>query len=179
MRIDPEDVKYTLVNTPDGAIKSLVMQQGNCNAVATAMNVMTDMFSYYLDDIVIYNNLLEEHVCRIKIAIDTLKEHKFYLAEHELHFLPKELKLLDYVIRCDGIKLDPEKVDSIVTWKTHTNRDLLHGFLGLVGCLPDGTVRTPAKYVQHNGTREPVRLFGASTIVAGAEAEATIMHLLV
>jgi hypothetical protein len=141
IRINPEDVKHTLVNTPDGTIESLVMQQGDCHAVAMFMNIMMDMFSpylskwlnIYLDDIMIYNNSLEEHVCCVKIVIDTLKEHKFYLAEHKLHFLPKELKLLGHIITCDG-----KKVDGIVAWKTPTNRNLLRSFLSSVGYLADG-----------------------------------------
>jgi hypothetical protein len=33
--VEPEDVLNLLLNTPEGTIKSLVMSQGNCNAVAT------------------------------------------------------------------------------------------------------------------------------------------------
>lgn len=33
--------------------------------------------------------------------------------------------------------MDPDKVDSVVAWKTPTNRDLLRGFLGSVGYLAD------------------------------------------
>jgi transposase InsO family protein len=152
-RIEPEDVKNTLMNTPDGTIESLVMQQGDCNAVATFMNVMTDLFSpylgkwmdVYLDDIVIYTNTLEEHVRNVKIVIDILARAQFYLAEHKLQFLPAELRLLGHIITREGIRMDPEKVDGVVAWKTPTNRDLLRGFLGSVGYLADNVegVRIP------------------------------------
>ena len=33
--------------------------------------------------------------------------------------------------------MDPEKVDDVLVWKTPTNRDLLHGFIGSVGYLAD------------------------------------------
>jgi hypothetical protein len=144
-RVEPEDVKYTLMNTPDGTVESLVMQQGGCNAVATFMNLITDMFSQYLgkwmdvylDNIVIYTNSLEEHVRCVKIVIDTFAREQFYLAEHKLQFLPKELKLLGHIIMRDGIRMDPEKVDHVVAWKTPTNRDLLRGLIGSVGYLAD------------------------------------------
>jgi hypothetical protein len=153
IRVEPSDVKNTLVNTPDGTIESLVMQQGDCNAVATFMTVMVDMFSpylgkwmdIYLDDIVIYTNTLEEHIKCCKIVIDTFDREQFYLAEHKLQFLPRILKLLGRRITRDGIQMDPEKVDSVLAWKTPTNRDLLRGFIGSVGYLADDVeaVRIP------------------------------------
>jgi hypothetical protein len=33
--------------------------------------------------------------------------------------------------------MDPDKVDSVVNWKTPTNRELLRGFLGSIGYLAD------------------------------------------
>ena len=33
--------------------------------------------------------------------------------------------------------MDAEKVNSVLKWKVPTNRDLLHGFIGLVGYLAD------------------------------------------
>jgi len=35
----------------------------------------------------------------------------------------------------NGIRMDPDKVNALVHWKTPTNRDLLWGFLGTVGYL--------------------------------------------
>jgi hypothetical protein len=143
--IKPADVENTLVNTPDGTIESLVMQQGNCNAVATFMSVMVDMFSLYLgkwmdiylDDIVIYTDTLEEDIKCCKIVTDTFEREQFHLTEHKLQFLPPVLKLLGRHISSQGIQMDPEKVDSVLVWKTPANRDLLCGFIGSVGYLAD------------------------------------------
>lgn len=133
IRVEPSDVHHNLMATPDGTMESLVMLQGDCNAVATFMLIMTDLFApylgvwmdVYLDDIVVYTNTLEEHVLRVKQVIDILEENRFYLAEHKLQFLPIELHLLGHVITKDGIRMDGEKVDSVLAWKTPTNRDLL------------------------------------------------------
>jgi hypothetical protein len=62
IRVDPADVHKTLMTTPDGTMVSEVLQQGDTNAVATFMAVMTNPFlpfigvwlEIYLDDIVIY-----------------------------------------------------------------------------------------------------------------------------
>jgi hypothetical protein len=143
--VEPEDIKHTLMITPDGTIESLVMQQGDCNAVAMFMNVMTDMFSQYLgvwmdvylDDIVIYLDSLEDHVCCVKIVIDTFTCEQFYLAPHKLQFLPKELKLLGHIITCAGIRMDPAKIDSVMKWPVPTDKMQTAGFIGTVSYLVD------------------------------------------
>ena len=119
---------------------------------ATYQSIMNHIFApyigifmdVYLDDIVVYNNP-EEHVKHVKTVIDTLQKHKFYLSEHKLQFFMDELGILGHVIDSDGIQMDPEKVDKIVSWKTPTNKDLLAGFIGAVGYLAPGCekVRIP------------------------------------
>lgn len=54
----------------------------------------------YLDDIIIYSEML---------------------SEKKLRFLCDEVKILGHVVTDDGIKMDPEKVDRIINWKVPTN----------------------------------------------------------
>lgn len=133
VQVEPGNVKYNVIATPDGTMESLVMLQGNCNAVATFCMIMMDMFApflgvwmdIYLDDIIVYMDTLEEHVQRIEQVIDILLKNKFYLAADKLQILPEQLHLLGHVIMRNGLLLDPEKVDSVTAWKMPTNRDLL------------------------------------------------------
>jgi hypothetical protein len=99
----------------------------------------------YLDDIVIYSDTLEEHINHVKLIIDILRKERLFLSKNKLHFLKSELKVLGRLITDDGIRMDPDKVDSVMNWKTPTNRDLLRGFLGSVGYLADDipNVRIP------------------------------------
>ena len=153
IRIIPEHVNRSAVTTPDGNMVSLVAQQGDCNAPATYQALMNYLFSsyigrfmdVYLDDIVIYSDTLEEHVKHVKIVLDILLREKLYLSSSKLHFLALEMSLLGRVIDNDGIRMDANKVDSVVTWKVPTNRDLLRGFIGSVGYLADDipNVRIP------------------------------------
>lgn len=145
IRIEPEDVKYSAMATPDGPMLSRVMQQGDCNAVATFQTIMTNLFSpwlgkwvdVYLDDIVIYSSTLEEHIQHCKKVIDILKREKFYLNRDKLQLCCKEMRILGRVVDDQGIRMDPEKVDALVRWKTPTNRELLRGFLGAASYLAD------------------------------------------
>ena len=126
---------------------SKVVQQGDCNlnALATHQALMNHIFSayighfldMYLDDIVIYLDTLEEHAKHVKLVLDVLRREELYLSSNKLHFIQPVLKLLGRVIDDQGIRMDPDKVDSVIKWKVPTNRDLLRGFISSVGYLVD------------------------------------------
>ena len=145
IRIVPEHIQRSAVTTPDGNMISHVVQQGDCNAPATYQALMYYVFSayigrfmdIYLDDIVIYSDTLEEHKEHVKLVIDILDKEKLYLSGGKLRFIAPELKLLGRVVDNEGIRMDAEKVDSVLKWKVPTNRDLLRGFIGAVGYLAD------------------------------------------
>ena len=146
IRVEPSDVDKTLFATPDGTMVSLVMQIGDCNASATYQSLMNHIFSdfigvfmdVYLDDIVIYSDSPEEHVGHVKLVVDRLRDNKFFLSSHKLQFFKDELNILGHVIDADGIRMDPSKVDTIINWKTPTNKGLALSFIGSVGYLANG-----------------------------------------
>ena len=145
IRVIPDHVDRTAMSTPDGNMVSLVLQMEDCYAPATYQSLMNYIFSsyigrfldVYLDDVIIYSDTLEEHKKHCILVIDILKKERLYLSKKKLKFLPDELKLLGRIIDSNGIKMDPEKVDGVLAWKTPTNRDLLRGFIGSVGYLAD------------------------------------------
>ena len=153
IRIVPEHVPRSTVTTPDGNMVSQVIQIGDCNAPATYQALMNHLFSayigrfmdIYLDDIVVYSDDLNEHVQHVKCVLDILKREKLYLSRSKLHFVQPVLKLLGRIIDDHGIRMDTDKVDSVINWKVPTNRDLLRGFIGSVGYLADDipNVRIP------------------------------------
>ncbi|CAL1702710.1 unnamed protein product [Somion occarium] len=153
IRVDSDHIEHTAMTTPDGNMVSLVMQQGDCNAVATYQTLMNYIFGeyigvfmdVYLDDIVIYSDTLDDHIQHVKLVIDALQKEHLYLSVTKLNFLPKEMKILGRIIDDQGIRMDPNKVDSVLNWKVPTSKELLQGFLGSVGYLADdiATVRIP------------------------------------
>ncbi len=140
-----EHLDWTVVTTPDGNMMSLVMQQGNCNAPATCQALINHLFSpyigvfmdVYLDDIIVYSNTIEKHVKHCEIIFNILQEQQLYLSEKKCQVLEKELRILGHIVNDNGIKMDPSKVDTVLNWKIPINRELLSGFLGLVGYLAD------------------------------------------
>lgn len=151
--VDPAHVDRMAMTTPDGNMVSLVLQQGDCNAVATYQSLMNHLFGpyisvwmdVYLDDIVIYSDTLTEHIDHVKAVIDILKKETLYLSLSKLHFLCQEMKILGRIVNAEGVRMDPSKVDSVLAWKAPTSKELLRGFLGSVGYLADdiAMVRIP------------------------------------
>lgn len=120
--IIPEHVARSAVTTPDGNMVSHVVQLGDCNAPATYQALMNHIFSsfighfmdIYLDDIVIYSDSLEEHEEHVRLVLDILIREKLYLSKSKLHFIMPELKLLGRIIDDHGIRMDAEKVNSVL-----------------------------------------------------------------
>ncbi|THG93307.1 hypothetical protein EW026_g7894 [Hermanssonia centrifuga] len=141
IRIEPDHVERSAVTTPDGNMVSLVLQQGDCNAVATYQTLMNHLFGQfigvfmdvYLDDILVYSDTLREHFEHVRKVVDILQREKLYLNKDKLKFLQPELKVLGRIVDDGGIRMDPDKVDSVLHWKPPTNKQLLQAFLGVSG----------------------------------------------
>lgn len=109
--VQPEDIEKTLFAMLDGTIVSNLMQIGDCNASVTYQSLMNHIFreyievfmDVYLNHIVIYSDLPEEHVGHVKLVVDWLRENTFYLSKHKLQFFKNELKILGHDIDSDGI----------------------------------------------------------------------------
>lgn len=103
---------------------SLIMQQGNCNAVATYQSLMNYILgpyiavfmAVYLNDIMIYLDTVAvaDHVKHVKIVIDVLRWEQFYLSPGKLWFLCAKMKILGRIVDNHGICMDPDKVDSVI-----------------------------------------------------------------
>jgi Reverse transcriptase (RNA-dependent DNA polymerase) len=109
--IIPEHVEQSTVTTPDGNMVSQVIQIGDCNTPATYQVLMNHLFSsyisqfmdVYLDDIIIYSDILADHMTHINIILNILKWEKLYLCKEKLRFLAKELHILGQIINIHGI----------------------------------------------------------------------------
>ena len=83
-----EDVPKTAFMTIFGMFISVVMQQGDCNALSTFQRLMTVVFReyitqfvhVYLDDIFIFSSTIEEHQKHLAMVFNKLREAQLYLS---------------------------------------------------------------------------------------------------
>jgi hypothetical protein len=82
----PSDEAKTAFKTHHGHIQFKVMPFGLTNAPATFQCLMNAIFAehmrkfvlIFMDDILIFNKTLEEHIDHLRIVFQTLLEHKLF-----------------------------------------------------------------------------------------------------
>ena len=70
----------------------------------------------YLDDILIYSSLIEEHWDHLKRALEKLRQAKLYGRLHKCEFLKDKVDYLGFGVSANGNNASPEKVKAILDW---------------------------------------------------------------
>ena len=83
----------------------------------------------YLDDILIYSAMLEEHWEHVRRGLKALYRAGLHLKPEKCHFHKTEVKYLGLIILPDGIRMDPERVTAILEWGSPRNLYDVHTFL--------------------------------------------------
>ena len=87
----------------------------------------------FVDDILIYSQLEEEHQDHLRIVVQALKEHQLYAKFSKCEFWLTEVRFLGHVVSTLGVSVDPEKVDAVMSWERPKSVFELHSFLGFAG----------------------------------------------
>ncbi|GKC83593.1 putative reverse transcriptase domain-containing protein, partial [Tanacetum coccineum] len=141
LRVREADIPKTAFRTRYGHFEFTVMLFGLTNAPAIFMDLMNRVCKPYLDkfvtvfidDILIYSKSEEEHEVHLKTILDLLKKEKLYAKFSKCEFWLNEFQFLGHVVNCDGIHVDPSKVESVKNWKTPESSTEISSFLGLAG----------------------------------------------
>ncbi|GJS91888.1 putative reverse transcriptase domain-containing protein [Tanacetum coccineum] len=134
LRVREEDIPKTAFRTRYGHFEFTVMPFGLTNAPAIFMDLMNRVCKPYLDkfvivfidDILIYSKSEEEHEVHLKTILDLLKKEKLYAKFSKCEFWLQEVQFLGHVVNCDGIHVDPSKVESVKNWKTPESSTEIH-----------------------------------------------------
>ena len=71
----------------------------------------------YLDDIIIFSRMAEEHLSHIKQVFEKLKNAHLSMKLSKCHFFLKEIQSLGHVFSTKGIRILPSKTQAIMLYK--------------------------------------------------------------
>ena len=114
------------------------MPFGLTNAPTTFMRVMDDVlrpplddfFIVYLDDLLIFNKSIDEHVMHVNKVLDVLRKEKLFLKMSKCEFGKTYLVYLGHIVGGDELKINPSKVEVILKWPKPNTVTEVRIFLG-------------------------------------------------
>nr|GEX58544.1 hypothetical protein [Tanacetum cinerariifolium] len=141
LRVKEHGIPKTTLCTRYGHYEFLVMPFGLTNAPAVFMDLMNHIFHEYLDkfvivfidDILVYSKMKEEHEEHLRIVLGTLRQGKLYTKFSKYEFWLGQLAFLGHILSADGITMDPAKAEAITKWLRPKTVTKVRSFLGLAG----------------------------------------------
>ncbi|GKE21015.1 putative reverse transcriptase domain-containing protein [Tanacetum coccineum] len=141
LRIKEEDIPITAFRTRYGHFEFQVMPFGLTNAHAEFMDLMNQVYKPYLDkfvivfidDILVYSKVEEEHEKHLKIILELLKKERLYAKFSKCDFWQDSVQFLGHVIDRNDVHVDPAKIEAIKNWAAPTTPTEVRQFLGLAG----------------------------------------------
>jgi len=139
VRIKPGDEWKAAFCTNCGLFELLIMFFGMTNSPATFQTMMNDVFRtviaegivvVYLDDILIFTKMEEEHERAVQRVLEILTEHKLFLCPEKCEFHRKQIEYLGLVISENKVAMDPVKIAGVREWSVPENRTDVQAFIG-------------------------------------------------
>ncbi|KAJ9546624.1 hypothetical protein OSB04_019167 [Centaurea solstitialis] len=141
LKVKEADVSKTAFRTWYGNFEFLVMPFGLTNAPAAFMDLMNRVCRpmldksviVFIDDILIYSKTKEEHVTHLREVLEVLRREGLYAKFSKCAFWLQEVQFLGHIVNREGIKVDPSKIEAVMSWEVPKTLSEIRSFLGLAG----------------------------------------------
>jgi len=139
--IKPRDEWKAAFHTNCGLFEPFVMFFKMTNSPTTFQTIMNDVFRtviaeevvvVYLDDILIFTKMEEEHKRVVQRVLEILTKHKLFLCLEKYEFYQKQIEYLGLVISENKAAMDSVKVTGVHEWPVPENRTDVQAFIGFV-----------------------------------------------
>jgi hypothetical protein len=122
LKIWESDIPKTAFRTRYGLYEYTVMSFGLMNAPVYFMYLMNKVFMEYLDkfvvvfidDILIFSKMEEEHEEHLRLVLEKLRSHQLYAKFNKCDFWLTKVAFLGHIISAGGVSIDPGKVKDVL-----------------------------------------------------------------
>ena len=114
---------------------------GLCNVLATFHRLMQNCLSklnliyclIYLDDVVIFLQMAEEHLHQLQVVFDWFREYNLKLKSWKCNFFTEEINYLPHQVSKEGVQPSDSNLGAITECVLPQMYTEVHTFLGLMG----------------------------------------------
>lgn len=138
LELDESSRDYTVINTHRGLFKYKRLVYGLSSSPGIFQKFMSNLLKnipnvlIFYDDILITNRDLETHLETIDKVLHILESNGLKIKRNKCKFLANEVKYLGFIISKNGLEVDKDKIEAIVSMPPPTNISELKSFLGMV-----------------------------------------------
>ena len=133
------DIPKTAFCTIYRLYEYVFMPMGSTNSPATFQRLMElalrglqwHTFLIYLDDIVAYGKTFEEHLQRVRVVLERIKDVGLKLKPEKCQLFQKEVDFLGHLVSAVGIKPNPHNIARIKLWPIPENVTQVRQILGM------------------------------------------------
>ena len=117
------------------------MPFGLCNAPPTFQRLMQNCLGelnltyclIYLDDVIVFSDMPDEHLRRMRVVFDRLREHGLKLKPSKCEVFKSEINYLAHHVSRKGVLLSKKNLESIAQCSPPDTYTKVKSFMGLVG----------------------------------------------
>ena len=140
--MSPESKQYTAFTLGSmGLYECESMPFGLCNAPPTFQRLMQNCLGelnltyclIYLDDVIVFSHTEEEHLERMRVIFDRLREHGLKLKPSKCEVFKTEINYLAHHVSKKGIQPSKKNLESIAQCPPPDTYTKVKSFVGLVG----------------------------------------------
>lgn len=136
-----ESRDYTSFRAGKSLYRFKVMPFGLTGAPITQTKLMNKVLGYdlepnvfvYLDDIVVTSHTFEEHLQLLQKIADRLAAANLSISIEKSRFCQKKISYLGYVLTEEGLSIDSQKLEPILSYPAPTTIKEIRRLLGMVG----------------------------------------------
>ena len=134
-----EDIPKTAFISKHGLYEFTSMPFGMINSGATFQRVMElaikglqwQICIIYVDDCIIFSSTFDEHIDRLRMVFQRLREANLKIKSRKSELLKREVTFLGFRVTGNGIKPDPNNVAKVLQWPVPANVIGVKQVLGL------------------------------------------------